>query len=191
MSNRHLQSLRKSYQGIRKNLSIAYQQSVSTQISTRITLIEQFQVAQHIAFYHSVNGEVNLQSLWEAALSQGKHCYFPVLNNDLTLSFLSATAKTHFYKNHFGIAEPDREGAVARPPHALDLIFLPLVSFDEQGTRLGMGAGYYDRTLAHSRTALLIGVAYEFQKQWFIERQPWDVPLAATTTQRTTYWSKK
>ena len=109
---------------------------------------------------------------------------------DQTLSFLPVTYDTIFYKNRFGIAEPVVEDELAIMPEQLDIIFLPLVAFDEHGTRLGMGGGYYDRTLAHHRPTLLIGAAYEFQRQAWIEREAWDVPLAAIITEQTIYWSK-
>ena len=64
---------------------------------------------------------------------------------------------------------------------------MPVLGFDQWGTRLGMGAGYYDRTLATSRSALLVGVAYEFQRLDYIEAQPWDVPLSLIITENTIY----
>ncbi len=54
-----------------------------------------------------------------------------------------------------------------------------------------MGAGYYDRTLAHSRPPLLTGVAYEFQRQPFIEEHAWDTPLNLVVTELAAYWSER
>ena len=53
-----------------------------------------------------------------------------------------------------------------------------------------MGGGYYDRTLACSRPPLLVGVAYDAQRQPFIEADAWDVPMDVVITERTMYWSK-
>ena len=55
---------------------------------------------------------------------------------------------------------------------------------------MGMGKGYYDRTLGNHRPKSLIGVAYEFQRQTFIEPQNWDVPLTAIITEQQMYWSR-
>ena len=66
--------------------------------------------------------------------------------------------------NRYGIAEPDNDEIIEAV--ALDAIFLPLTAFDQHGHRLGMGGGYYDRTLSefdHDRLNL-IGLAYDFQE---------------------------
>jgi 5-formyltetrahydrofolate cyclo-ligase len=75
----------------------------------------------------------------------------------------------------------------------LDLILLPLVAFDESGQRLGMGGGFFDRSLAflawrqHWRKPHLIGLAYDFQKVAALPREPWDVPLDAVVTDQNVY----
>ncbi len=89
--------------------------------------------------------------------------------------------------NRFGIPEPQaRHGAhPARrlPAWALDLILLPLVGFDDDGQRMGMGGGFYDRTLAFTRRPgprpHLIGLAHECQRVESLPVAPWDVPLDA------------
>ncbi len=182
------QALRIRCQEIRNHLSPAELAAASARVCERIHELNQYQTAKRIAIYHAVQGEINLEEL--RGNNPSSTCYYPVMNVDQTLSFLPVTASTVFYKNRFGIAEPDVKHELAIRSEQLDIIFLPLVAFDEHGTRLGMGGGYYDRTLAHNRSTLLIGVAHEFQRQAFIERQPWDVPLAVVITECNTYWSK-
>ena len=68
-----------------------------------------------------------------------------------------------------------------------------LVGFDARCNRLGMGGGYYDRTLAylrhrvHWRRPLLVGVAHECQRVERLEANPWDVPLDLVVTERRIY----
>lgn len=91
--------------------------------------------------------------------------------------------------NRYGIPEPERRApriAVGR----LDLVLLPLVAVDSHGTRLGTGAGFYDRALQHLRAGRrwrrpkLIGVAYEFQRVASLTARAWDVPLDALITEQ-------
>ncbi len=190
MADRFKQALRLTCQQIRKRLSPSYQQRASWQICTNVRKLDQYRCAKRIALYYSVSGEINLSSLWQSAPLQGKYCYFPALNDNRTLSFLPAMPSTPFKKNHYGIEEPDVARELAIPPEQLDVMLIPLVAFDSRGTRLGMGAGYYDRTLAQLRPQLLVGVAYEFQRQSFIEAGTFDVPLDVVVTEHATYWRK-
>lgn len=68
------------------------------------------------------------------------------------------------------------------------MIFLPLVAFDRTGTRLGMGGGYYDRSLARQSTTktrpLRVGLAHSIQEVTQLERQAWDIPLDLIATER-------
>jgi 5-formyltetrahydrofolate cyclo-ligase len=70
---------------------------------------------------------------------------------------------------------------------------MPLVAFDEQGNRLGMGGGFYDRTLAylkyrqHRRKPVLAGLAHEIQKIGQLTTQSWDIPLDCIITENKLY----
>jgi 5-formyltetrahydrofolate cyclo-ligase len=69
------------------------------------------------------------------------------------------TADTVWKKNMWGIPEPV-DGAMADPSEA-DMVFLPLLSFDTNGHRVGYGKGYYDRFLATCRgDSLRIGLSW-------------------------------
>jgi 5-formyltetrahydrofolate cyclo-ligase len=91
-------------------------------------------------------------------------------------------------RNRFGIAEPARDAPTVAP-RFLDVVLLPVVAFDAAGTRLGSGAGYYDRCFAYRNARqswhapLLIGVAFACQEVPALARQAWDVPLDAIVTE--------
>lgn len=74
-------------------------------------------------------------------------------------------------------------------PWTLDAIFMPLVGFDREGHRLGMGGGFYDRTLAFTRhwpraVPKLVGLGHHSQEVARLPVQPWDVSLHAIATDR-------
>ncbi|MFC3908777.1 5-formyltetrahydrofolate cyclo-ligase [Legionella dresdenensis] len=182
-------ALRQSIRAVREKLTLQYQHNASRRICARIASLEPYRYARHIALYSACRGEIDLSDLWQTAAKQGKNCYFPAVNADQTLRFLPAAPTTAFKENHYQIPEPDVDDSQAVSPGKLDIIFLPLVAFDEYGTRLGMGGGYYDRTLASERPPLLIGVAYEFQRQDYLQAESWDIPLTLIVTEKTVYWS--
>lgn len=179
-------ALRQSMRQIRKSLSLADQEQASKKVTHSILNLKPYQQAQRLAFYRAFEGEIQLDAVWFEAEKNGKDCYFPVLTQKDELAFLKANQKTIFTPNRYGILEPlvEEDSVFTKK---LDIIFIPLVAFDDRCTRLGMGKGYYDKTLADSE-ALLMGVAYEFQRQHHIEASSWDVPLHGVITQKTIYW---
>jgi 5-formyltetrahydrofolate cyclo-ligase len=68
------------------------------------------------------------------------------------------------------------------PPVEPDLILVPLIAIDGNGTRLGRGKGHYDRALLHLRKsgARLVGVGWAMQRlEEVIPADEWDVALDA------------
>ena len=64
----------------------------------------------------------------------------------------------------------------------MDIILVPLVGFDESGNRLGMGKGFYDRTLSHAGTRpQVIGLAHDCQEADLVP-ESWDVPVGMVAT---------
>lgn len=146
--------------------------------------------SRHIAFYLPNDGELDLTPLIERAWSMGKRCYLPVVSPlyHNRLWFAPYTGEEQLVPNRFGIPEPDLPWSRMRQTWALDLILTPLVAFDADGNRLGMGGGYYDRTLAYLarrrvwRKPRLVGTAYGFQQVEALPSRPWDVPLHGIAT---------
>jgi 5-formyltetrahydrofolate cyclo-ligase len=182
-------AIRQTCLDLRKQLSSDYQHTISSKICNRIRQMNEYRHAKKIALYHAINREVDLSSMWRSAPLHGKYCYLPAINQDGTLNFLPVTPNTACLPNQYGILEPNAIPDQAISPAMFDIIFTPLVAFDTLGRRLGMGKGFYDKTLANERPKLLLGVGYEFQRQDLISPEPWDIRLDAIVTERTIYWS--
>lgn len=148
--------------------------------------------AQRIGFYLPHGGEFDAHALLNQALWMRRACYLPMLpRRGRVMHFGRVARHTRMTTNRYGIAEPlDAHPLRARQ---LDLLFLPLVGFDNQGYRLGMGGGYYDATLSfmrHRRSwrkPRLVGLAYECQRVDTLPHDPWDMPLDAVLTERQLY----
>lgn len=171
----------------RHNLSPQIISQASQKIVTTLHGLQAYQTAQHIACYFPVAGEIDLSALWKRALEENKYCYFPVVQPEHTLIFLPYTHHTALLPNRYHILEPHITKKSARSPQNLDLIILPIVAFDDRCTRLGMGKGYYDKTLAQQSNALLVGVAYEWQKQPELPTELWDIQMDMIITEKRVY----
>ena len=190
-----MQDLRKHLIARRAGLSSSEVDANSRIIAKKIQLLEVFRQARHVAFYHAMEGEVCLDALWKGAASQGKQCYFPICCKQ-RMHFVPVTPKTPWSKQSLGFMEPEVELSLAVPVTDLDVAIFPLVAFDAFGVRVGMGKGYYDRAFACDKKSAdkqptRIGVAHEFQHQKYLEKQPWDVLLHATVTEKQVYWTNR
>lgn len=184
-----LRELRRELRARRLKLPDTLQRHHGTQIGSLLGSTLPFARARRIAGYLPNDGEIDPLPLLLRAAAMGKECYLPVLHpvRHNSLWFCAWLPGDPLHVNRFGIEEPahiKRRSAA----WSLDIILLPLVGFDRDGHRLGMGGGFYDRTLAfrrrHRNGPLLIGLAHSCQEVERIERQRWDVPLDAIVTER-------
>ncbi|WMN55113.1 5-formyltetrahydrofolate cyclo-ligase [Vibrio fluvialis] len=180
--------LRKLVRQQRNQLSSDIQYQASQDLICRFAALPEMRTCHHIALYLSTDGELDTQPLIEWLWSQGKAVYLPVLHpfsagHLLFLHYQSSTPMTY---NKFGILEPKLDQTLVKPVKELDLICTPLVAFDSHGHRLGMGGGYYDRTLAHwfktGEGAQPMGLAHDCQHVEQLPTEAWDIPLPKIVT---------
>lgn len=184
----HKQRLRQQYRTARRELSPQQQQQAAADITQQIiALIDELagnaaRTITKVGLYLSNDGEVDLLPCIHALWQRGITTAVPVLHpfNDGCLLFLRYHQGSQMTVNLYGIAEPKLEVTEVVPVVQLDLLLMPLVAFDEFGQRLGMGKGYYDRSLAGDaggQPPRLVGVAHDCQQAQQLPTEAWDVPL--------------
>ena len=175
------QTLRKQIRKTRANLTALQQQQAEDSITQQALALIEERNAQHIALYVSFDGEISTDKLIKTLWAQDKHVYLPVLHpfNPNHLLFLRYLPDTPMLKNKFSIWEPRLNVQNVLPLDELDILFTPLVAFDKQGNRLGMGGGFYDRTLQHwhKSSFIPVGLAHQCQQVEQLPTEVWDVPL--------------
>ena len=182
------QQLRSHIRSLRRSLSAEQQHQASLDLVKQLLPRPEVQQAQHIALYLTNDGELDTTPLIHALWRQGKTLYLPLLHPVVSgyLVFQLYTPDTLLKPNQFGIGEPELNCSLLRPVSQLDLIFTPLVAFDAQGQRLGMGGGFYDRTLSQLHVEAtkprLIGLAHDCQQVESVPVEAWDIPLPAICT---------
>ena len=192
------QQLRKHIRQQRRALTPHQRHLLARQLAQKLSSNRLFQNARRIAVYLPNDGEMDLHPLIRIASQRGKKCYLPVISqmSHNRLWFAPYQSGQKLSPNIYGIPEPSNGKWQGHSPIGLDLILMPLVGFDEKGNRLGMGGGYYDRTLAylnrrqHWHRPLLMGVAYEFQKLENLKAEAWDIPLHGVITESNIYLRK-
>ena len=183
-------ALRRRIRQRRRALSGAQRQTAQQQAACRLRRMSPLWRARSVAIYLAVDGEADPGAIAAVALTRGQRVYAPVLHGE-TLRFARLRGDTPLRRNRFGILEPAAADCI--DPRQLDVVLTPLVAFDDSGTRIGMGGGYYDRCFGFLKQRMrwirpkLIGLAYEFQRLRTISRNDWDVPLWAAVTEQGIY----
>ena len=121
-----------------------------------------------VALYWPANGEIITNALITYFFKYGSKCFLPVISKNeenKIINFALFEEQSRLIKNRFNIPEPSKSKIIDL--NQLDLIFLPCVCFDSRGNRIGMGGGFYDKTLSYlskkQKTKLII-LAYDFQE---------------------------
>jgi 5-formyltetrahydrofolate cyclo-ligase len=187
--------IRRELRRQRRSLTVREQQRAALAVRRRLIRLSTFRNARRIGCYLANDGEVDLQVVIDRIQAMHKRCYLPVLDTlrSNRLWFAPLTADTPLRPNRFGIPEPDVSARHYVAASHLDLLLLPLVAFDPQGNRLGMGGGFYDRSLAflkhrcHWFRPRLYGVAHEFQCLARLQQASWDIPLHGIITDQHIY----
>ena len=185
------QTLRAQLRARRRALSPKDQQQAAQLLVRQLLKLPQLLRAQHIALYIANDGEIDPQPMAEQLWRMGKHCYLPVLRPDKPreLWFVDYRPEMTLSPNRLGIPEPDFRSAHRLPAHLLDIALMPLVGFDRQGARLGMGGGFYDRSFAFKQQKpqgkpYLVGLAHSCQEVDSLASASWDIPLFAIATEK-------
>ena len=178
------QQLRKVLRQKRKSLSLYQQKKAAHQLANQFRQLSQFKTCQKIAFYQATDGEINPYFLMLLTWRYGKQCYLPVLRRfpNQELGFIKIFRNSRLHRHRYGFKEPKMGRMLFS--YQLDLICLPLVGFDASGKRLGMGGGFYDRSLARSPKKLVakLGLAHDCQQVETLAYESWDIPVDAILT---------
>ena len=134
-----------------------------------------------VAAYWRIRDELDCQPILVRLMDSNQTVVLPVvLGPEEPLDLRVWEQGASLYEAGFGTLAPSELAPKAEP----DIVIMPLLGFDKQGTRLGYGGGYYDRTLASMRKKpKLIGLAFAAQELEAIPREAHDVPLDAIVTE--------
>ncbi|CAM7553842.1 MAG: 5-formyltetrahydrofolate cyclo-ligase [Enterobacteriaceae bacterium] len=180
------QEIRKIIRQRRRALTAGQQEHFSIAAAARMMAYPPVVMAHTVALFLSFDGELDTQPLIEQLWRSGKRVYLPVLHpfSPGNLLFLQYHPHSELVINRLKIQEPKLDVRDVLPLAQLDVLITPLVAFDSQGQRLGMGGGFYDRTLQNWQQYGLqpVGYAHDCQHVDMLSVEEWDIPLPAVVT---------
>ena len=153
------------------------------------------------------NIELNILKIIEETKARVILCYYPMKNeagvlpqkllgNDrvilvpkikgLGLDLIQVSETTTYSKSSFGTMEPN-EGEIWNTDIYVNLALIPAVAVTKDGNRLGMGKGFFDRTLQERTIKNIYAVVYEDQIVEALPTDPWDKRVKGIITEKGIY----
>ncbi len=177
------QALRQTLRQKRRAIPSARRQYLAQALLHQVQKTLRFEHGQKVGLFLPNDGEIDTIYIQNFLKNKGISIYLPILDGK-SLKF--AKTGPSLRPNRFGIDEPINTPVLGAKQ--LNVIFMPLVGFDQQKNRLGMGGGFYDRTLSFKRqqqrfnSPKLYGLAFDCQEVGQLKAQDWDVPLEGIIT---------
>lgn len=177
--------LRKLLKAQRNALTMEMVQQSSRLVAQQILACDAFQRANYVMGYLAFGKELSVDIVLEEALRLGKQVYVPYITSAtefIPVRLYSMDSTESFVLDRYGIRTP-KEPYESGKAEALDLVLVPGVAFGRDGSRIGMGAGYYDRFLLGAKQAISLGVAYDKLLQDSIPSEEYDLPVDYIVTE--------
>ena len=172
--------LRKHVLDARFKLSPEERKAKSREIEKRLFGLAEFSGARTIMFFASFRSEVETHDMVRRALAEGKRVVLPKVKGKELALFRIRDFDRDVVPGAWEIPEP-LHGTPAKL-RDIDLVLVPGAVFDEQGNRLGYGAGFYDRLLA-SFNGMTVALAFELQIVENVPAATHDVPMKKIVTE--------
>ena len=134
--------------------------------------------------YAPIRSEFDPRPLMQKLEARGAVLALPVIGQrDAPLTVRRWHPEEPLVPGPHGILQPAAQSDVVFP----DIVLVPLAAFDRAGHRIGYGAGYYDRTLAHLRDmddVSAVGLAFSVQEVDAVAAASHDERLDFVLTER-------
>ena len=162
--------LRQKMLAMRRALSANETESRSSSLKENILSLPEYKNAKKIMAFLAMKGESNLDGFIRQALLDGKEVYIPVCLPERQMEAGRLIDMEHFEKGPLGLRNLPA-GYEVTSPESLDLVLIPGLAVSQEGIRLGMGAGYYDRYLAAHPCLPTMAIAFDCQ---VLDEVPYD-----------------
>lgn len=164
--------LRKKMIQARLDLSSEEYTVKSNLIISKLKNHSDFINAKTIGIYVSFKNEVNTTALIEEMVKVKKICVPKTGNNEMNFYLIDSLEELKL--GNYGILEPHNNRLINK--NKIDLLIVPIVSYDKNHNRLGYGGGYYDRYLK-DYCGNVIGLAFNFQQVEKLSVEKHDLPI--------------
>ena len=154
-------ALRKRYRQKRNDLPPSQIKTLQRKLEQQFSSFDLSSISViHVFLPITKQAEVNTWPLIESLWAGQKTVVTSTTDFDtMIMRHWRIEANTSYQNNNYGIPEPIAQDEVLS--NQIDMVLVPLLSFDTYGHRVGYGQGFYDRFLASCRDdCRFVGLSY-------------------------------
>lgn len=183
--------LRRRMLACRRALSVEERVSRSAVITEKLLSLEAVQKAQTVFAYAAMKDEVQTEPLIALLLDRGKRVAIPLVIGKRSMEAALVPSMDALETGAYGILTVRVERREILPPQEIDCVIVPGVAFGLDGSRLGMGGGYYDAFLPRAERAVRIAAAFQCQISEDIPSLPYDCGVDWIVTEQGVFKANK
>ena len=155
--------LRKEALRRRRSLTAAERQEKSRLIAEKLLTDDRIRSARTVLGFFSMKDEVEMEDILRHLLNMGKKVALPLVTGPGIMEAVELKSFADLVPGDFNIPTVREDAREIIAPHELDCIIVPAVAFSDEGYRLGMGGGFYDRYLVRAEKTARLAVVFDCQ----------------------------
>jgi len=159
--------------------------AAEAEIGRRVWEVPEVAAARTLLLFADLPEEVSTDAVAAEALRRGLTVVYPrTIPETKGMTLHRVASLDHLRTGSYGIREPDPGCCEEVPEARVDVALVPGLAWDRRGSRLGRGAGYYDRLFGNAAwRGFRCGIFFSFQEMETIPTEPWDLALDAVVTE--------
>lgn len=183
--------LRRRMLACRRALSVEERASRSAAITEKLLSLEAVQKARTVFAYAAMEDEVQTEPLIASLLDRGKRVAIPLVIGKRAMEAALVPSMDAMETGAYGILTVRAERREILAPQEIDCVIVPGVAFGLDGSRLGMGGGYYDAFLPKAERAVRVAAAFQCQISEDIPSLPYDCGVDWIVTEQGVFKANK
>jgi 5-formyltetrahydrofolate cyclo-ligase len=180
--------LRKKYKSLRTELSLQQVEDQSLAIANHLLQLNIWDKSfYHVFLSIEEQKEINTEYILNILAGKDKNVVISKSNfDDISMTHYLLTDNTKIKKNDYNIPEP--VDGIEIKSSQIDVVFIPLLAFDNSGNRIGYGKGFYDRFLKQCKPETIkIGLSFFDAEDEIFEVTEDDIELDYVVTTNKVY----
>ena len=155
--------LRKEALRRRRSLTAAERQEKSRLIAEKLLTDDRIRSARTVLGFFSMKDEVEMEDILRHLLDMGKKVALPLVTGPGIMEAVELKSFADLVPGDFNIPTVREDAREIIAPHELGCIIVPAVAFSDEGYRLGIGGGFYDRYLVRAEKTDRLAVVFDCQ----------------------------